>query len=249
MIIEFLIFSSLILFTVMTRERRERILKKSLDDWVCDVLNLWIQGIVVPIVQIYVIFKTLNYFIPSYSGSWNVGLIGAAALNLLVVDYVYYLTHKTLHRDTFWGFHLLHHSVTDFDVLASARNTIWTTFLFPYVWLNSLFLFFIDDKKTYVICATTTAMLDLWRHSRLAPKIKGPIFNLISKVLITPHEHAWHHSKGVSKKNFGANLCIWDKLHGTYHQNPRFPKEMGYPIKSSLGTKLLLPNKLKRENP
>ncbi|ATH07977.1 hypothetical protein BIY24_08440 [Halobacteriovorax marinus] len=246
--IELSIFSSLVLFTAYDSERRERLLKKKFDDWFCDLINLTIQGTIVPLIQVYFIVKVLKLTLPNFESTWQIGITGAIFLNLIIVDYVYYLTHKALHKDRWWGLHLLHHSVTDFDIFASARNTIWTTFLFPYVWLNSIFYFFIDNKKAYLVCASITAMLDLWRHSKLAPKIKGPIFNFLSLILITPHEHSWHHSKGVSKKNFGANLCIWDKLHGTYHNNPRFPKEMGYPIKSDLKTKLLNPFKLKREN-
>ena len=247
-LIELSIFSLLVFFTILGRERREKIIKKSFDDWVSDLLNLTIQGTIVPILQVYVIFKLLLYAFPSYQSSWELGWTGAIFLNFIVVDYIYYLVHKALHRESLWGLHILHHSVTDFDVFASGRNTIWTTFLFPYIWLNSIFLFMIDDKKSYLICASITAMLDLWRHSRLAPEEKGIIFNFLSLFLITPHEHGWHHAKGVSKRNYGANLCIWDKLHGTFHKNNKFPKEMGVKVRSNLATKLFFPSKLKREN-
>ncbi len=246
--IELSIFSLLILFTVLGRERRERIIKKSFDDWASDLINLFIQGTLVPVLQIYILLKALRFAVPNLESSWALGWAGAIFLNLIIVDYTYYFFHRSFHKDSLWGLHLLHHSVSDFDIFASARNTIWTTFLLPYVWLNSIFLFLINDKTTYLICVSATGMLDLWRHSRLAPKEKGPIFKFLATFLITPHEHGWHHSKGISKKNFGANLCLWDKLHGTYHQNSRFPKEMGYPIKSNLRTKLFFPNKLKREN-
>ena len=143
-LIELSIFSLLVFFTILGRERREKIIKKSFDDWVSDLLNLTIQGTIVPILQVYVIFKLLLYAFPSYQSSWELGWTGAIFLNFIVVDYIYYLVHKALHRESLWGLHILHHSVTDFDVFASGRNTIWTTFLFPYIWLNSIFCLFQD---------------------------------------------------------------------------------------------------------
>jgi len=34
--------------------------------------------------------------------------------------------------------------------------------------------------------------------------------------VITPHEHAWHHSSARTDVNFGANLSLWDRVHGAY---------------------------------
>jgi len=49
----------------------------------------------------------------------------------------------------------------------------------------------------------------------------------VALFLITPHEHAWHHSREAFGCNYGANLSLWDRLHGTYRSPEAPPQALG----------------------
>jgi sterol desaturase/sphingolipid hydroxylase (fatty acid hydroxylase superfamily) len=153
-----------------------------------------------------------------------------------------------MHSDFLWGLHLIHHSSKEMDVVVSSRNSVWTSFFFPYLWLNSLFLFLLDNKVGFVLGVSMTAMLDLWRHSYLTMNPSSTLYKFTSLILHTPIHHSWHHSRSRSRVNFGANISIWDRLFGTYYHSQEFPKDLGFDVKGDLKTKLFHPFKLREEN-
>lgn len=120
--------------------------------------------------------------------------------------------------------------------------------MFPYLWFNALFLFVLEDKSAYLAAVSLSAVMDLWRHSYLSPKSESKLYRFISLFLITPIDHAWHHSRSKSRVNFGANINIWDKIHGTFYDGDEFPNDLGFKIKGTLFTKLFRPIKLGRDN-
>lgn len=238
-----LAFAALILAT-LTR-RGPSFFHKSRQDWIVDTLGLTVQGTLIPILQTYVLIRGLQAFAPQ----WRGGLVFSeepwldAALsfcvNFLIIDYLYYWNHRWLHTDTLWPAHALHHSVQDFDVLGTSRNTLWTSALILYLWFNALFIFLLRDPRAYILAAALTASLDLWRHSELQP---WPwLERLLSPIFILPRDHAWHHASEFSHCNFGANLKLWDQLHGTWKPSEAFPESLGVPSELSLTRQLLWP--------
>lgn len=215
-------------------------LTKSFDGWVLDLLNLPIQGIVVPILQTIIFYGLLEGFLPTYKGSLELSPILAFGLNFIVVDYFYYWNHRLLHVDGLWNLHKVHHSVEDMDVLATSRNTIWTTFLILYVWVNSIFIFLLNDPTFYVMAASFGAALDLWKHSNFpsSKMLRDYVF------IATPVDHHWHHSSEPNC-NYGANLNLWDKLHGTYRKEAHKPATLGIKLELPLWRSLLFPFKEK----
>jgi len=105
-----------------------------------------------------------------------------------------------------------------------ARNTLWTPLLIVYVWLNALALFLLREPAGFLLGMSLTAALDLWRHSPL----RAPRF--VSLLFITPHEHAWHHSRERTDVNFGANLSVWDRVHGTFGGDVAAPTSLGVDV-------------------
>ena len=80
---------------------------------------------------------------------------------------------------------------------------------------------------------------DLWRHSALHPP--KPLADVLGLVFVLPADHAWHHSAGEPNINFGANLKVWDQLHGTWRAHDALPETLGVPLELSLGRKLMWP--------
>jgi sterol desaturase/sphingolipid hydroxylase (fatty acid hydroxylase superfamily) len=64
---------------------------------------------------------------------------------------------------------------------------------------------------------------------------------ILSPWLILPQDHNWHHSRENKNCNYGANLKIWDKIHGTYYQNQALPQNLGINTSLNLFQKLLFP--------
>jgi sterol desaturase/sphingolipid hydroxylase (fatty acid hydroxylase superfamily) len=124
------------------------------------------------------------------------------------------------------------------DVLVTSRNTVWSHFLILYVWVNALGVFLLADPTAFVLAAAATAALDLWRHSEAGG---GRLGRLLGRVLVTPAEHAWHHSATRTGCNFGANLTWWDRLHGTSHRPGGPPADLGLTLAWSLRQRLLAP--------
>lgn len=228
--------------------RRLKFFKRRFEDNIVDALSLGIQGLLIPFLQFLLIYFAFDYLFPSLKNSILLPQWVGFLINFIFIDFLYYVVHRSMHSDLLWGLHLLHHSAEEMDIVVSSRNTVWTSFFFPYLWLNSFFIYALSNKSGYIIAVSMTAMLDLWRHSRMTINPQSKLYEVISLILLTPMHHAWHHSRKLSRVNFGANLCFWDRLFGTYKHAHEFPKEMGFRLKSGLGTKLFLPFRLQREN-
>jgi sterol desaturase/sphingolipid hydroxylase (fatty acid hydroxylase superfamily) len=227
------------LWTIIGSERRQRMVRKSWQDWLLDCTNLFVQGSAIPWLQTAALFLCYQWLAPKYQGLVHPGLIGGFLLNFILVDYLYYWNHRLLHSSALWRTHLVHHSVTEMDVLATSRNTLWTSFLICYLWINSLALFLIDDPRGYLLAIAITASLDLWKHSEWHP---WPWLGaLLSPFLILPIDHAWHHCSQERYGNYGANLKIWDQIHGTWRSSTERPELLGVPHHLTLLQKLFWP--------
>ncbi len=248
LVIELAIFALLMFWHLSNQGRRLKFLARSLDDNIIDTLSLGIQGLLVPLLQFLMIFYAFDFFFPDLRSSIAIPNWAGFLINFVFVDFLYYLVHRSMHSNLMWGLHLLHHSAKEMDIVVSSRNTVWTSFFFPYLWFNSFFVFALENKGGYILAISMTGMLDLWRHSYLTINPNTKLYELVSLVLHTPIHHAWHHSRSQSRVNFGANLCIWDRLFGTYKHAHEFPKDLGFDVKSDLKTKLFLPLRLQREN-
>jgi sterol desaturase/sphingolipid hydroxylase (fatty acid hydroxylase superfamily) len=249
-ILVFFTFSLLIVFTVVDRRRFVTICLKSREDWILDAVGLFFQGIVIPWLQIAVVYQVYYYLLPSDRSSFHLPAIAAFLLSFVAVDYIYYWNHRLLHSRWLWKLHLVHHTMTEMDVLGTSRNTIWTSFFIVYLWIHALFIYLLADPTWYIFGVSLTSALDLWRHSAIAPQSKSLLYRYLSPWLIFPQDHAWHHSSNTGDRprwregscgNYGANFKLWDKIHGTCYQSDRMPVSLGVETNLALAQKLFYP--------
>jgi sterol desaturase/sphingolipid hydroxylase (fatty acid hydroxylase superfamily) len=165
----------------------------------------------------------------------------AFLLNFVAVDYLYYWNHRLLHTQRFWTTHAVHHSARQADVFITSRNTLWTPLLIVYVWANGALVYLLADPAPFLLAVALTASLDLWRHTVFFAAPGGRLHRLLALVLVTPNEHLWHHSSARATCNFGANLSVWDRLHGTFYSPAHRPASLGIPVRLSLWRRLLFP--------
>jgi sterol desaturase/sphingolipid hydroxylase (fatty acid hydroxylase superfamily) len=220
---------------------RRTIKEKNAIAWALDFSGLIIQGTLIPLLQIYLVAGGLFLLAPDLKGIWQLSTPAQFLLNFVLVDYAYYLMHRAFHTKWLWPIHSVHHSAEAMDVFVSSRNSLWTSFFIPYLWLNGLFVFLLANPVGYLSAIVTTAMLDLWRHSELFPRGNSFVVKALRLVFISPREHAWHHSKTNSRTNFSANLALWDRLHNTYLEREEFPPSYGLPLKGGFWRRFLIP--------
>jgi len=243
--ITFAVFCLLILWTSYSdRTLLRRSAWRDSNRWL-DVLGLLMQGVVVPALQVVLVFSLLNTVTPSLKGRVSINPLWAFLLNFIVVDYLYYWNHRLLHTKAIWTWHAVHHTAGQMDVWVTSRNTLWSPFFILYMWINGFSIFILKDPAPYVLAASCTAALDLWRHSRFTPQSGSLVRKLLSLGFVTPHDHSWHHSSDRPNCNYGANLNWWDRLHGTYYSPEAVPARLGIELNMNFWRKLFYP--MKRE--
>ncbi|MEM1392470.1 MAG: sterol desaturase family protein [Cyanobacteria bacterium P01_H01_bin.150] len=237
----FFTFVILLALTVTNSKQPFLYFKKSCEDWLLDSIGLFFQGFIVPFLQIAVVFQLYQRLLPNTSGLLNLYPVAAFLISFVFVDYLYYWNHRLLHTRKLWFIHQVHHTVTEMDVLGTSRNTLWTSFFIVYLWIHPLFLYLLQESKWYILGISLSSALDLWRHSNFTPKPNSWIYPWLSSCLILPKDHAWHHSNDCIKGNYGANLKVWDKIHGTYYEFEGLPDSLGIKNSLSFTKKIFLP--------
>lgn len=234
-------FIGLLGWTISDQFGRTQLKAKSREDWLLDGVGLTIQGIFIPLLQATLVYWLYQYLLPNQQGYLKLSPILSFILSFVVVDYLYYWNHRLLHSKLFWQLHQVHHTVTQMDVLGTSRNTVWTSLLIVYVWIHTWFLYLLADPTGYLLGVSLTSALDLWRHSRLMIAANSWLYGFLSLWLILPQDHAWHHCRESPHANYGANLKIWDKLHGTYYESQDLPTAIGIPVSLTLKQKIFFP--------
>lgn len=219
----------------------QRLRAKPLADWLLDVCGLAIQGVMIPALQVGLLYGGLSRLAPHWANSITLSPVVGFLICTVAIDYAYYWNHRWLHGIA-WPIHKVHHTVTQLDVLSSSRNSVWSSFFILYLWVHTLMLYLLSEPSGYLWGISLTAMLDLWRHSRLGPAAGCRWYRWLSPWLVLPQDHALHHAHAHGCGcNFGANFKIWDRLHGTARRADDFPNKLGIPTTMSFWQKLLYP--------
>jgi sterol desaturase/sphingolipid hydroxylase (fatty acid hydroxylase superfamily) len=194
-------------------------------DHLLNLAGLTVQGMVIPLAGYGIAQYVLAPLSPDWSGSLKLGWWGAFLLNVVVVDFLYYLQHRAFHAiDPLWRLHKCHHASPRVNVWATSRNTLVTNFLFVYLLVNPVLGFMCDAPEGFFFGAALTASLDLWRHAHL-PERSSPAW--LGALMITPLHHHQHHSTEGHRVNYGANLIIWDRIFGTARDPREYPARYG----------------------
>ena len=216
--------------------------RKPLRDWLLDLAGLAVQGALIPVLQIVLVAALWGVAKPGLRQSVDLpgpDALGGFLLSFAVVDYVYYWNHRLLHQRSLWPAHLVHHTVSEMDVLGTSRNTLWTSLLICYVWLHGSAVYLLHRPDGYLCGAALGASLDLWRHSQLDPP--PWLARWLDPWLVLPRDHGWHHATPAPPGNYGANLKLWDRLHGTWLDRSDTPDCLGVKTPMTLTRQLLWP--------
>lgn len=154
----------------------------------------------------------LNNFALPY---WLPVVIGVAVLDLVI-----YLQHVMFHTvPVLWRLHMMHHADLDFDVTTGLR-------FHPIEMILSMG---IKLSVVVVIGAPALAVLifeillnatSMFNHGNI--RLPSTIDRKLRLLVVTPDMHRVHHSVTIreTNSNFGFNLPWWDRLLGTYRDQP-----------------------------
>ena len=147
--------------------------------------------------------------------SWS-----AIAGSVVLLDLAIYLQHVMFHAvPGFWRLHRMHHTDLDFDVTTGARFHPIEIVLSMLIKLGAVAAFGTPAAGVLIFEVLLNAT-SMFNHGNL--RLPGRLDRYLRWLVVTPDMHRVHHSivVGETNSNFGFNLPWWDRLLGTYRDQP-----------------------------
>ncbi len=142
-------------------------------------------------------------------------------LSLLILDCIIYWQHRLFHTiPMFWRLHRMHHTDIEFDFTTAVRFHPIEIILSILLKLIVIFLLGAPAIAVMVfeILLSSSA---LFNHSNI--KLSKSVDKVLRLFIVTPDMHRVHHSvyREETDSNYGFNIPWWDKLFGTYVDQPK----------------------------
>jgi len=145
----------------------------------------------------------------------------AVIASIVIMDFVIYLQHVMVHAiPVLWRLHRVHHADPDFDVTTGARFHSIEIFLSMLIKFATIAVLGppVVAVVIFEVVLNATAMFN---HSNV--RMNLTLDKFLRLFVVTPDMHRVHHSveDDEANSNFGFNLPWWDRLFGTYRDQPR----------------------------
>jgi sterol desaturase/sphingolipid hydroxylase (fatty acid hydroxylase superfamily) len=147
------------------------------------------------------------------------------AAAFLVLDGERYLEHRLLHAiPLLWRLHQVHHSDVDYDVTTGLRFHPLEVLVKQCLYLGVIALFGLPAMAIAIVEAVTM-VVDLTVHGNIA--LPNRLEWLMRLFVVSPGMHRIHHSDIYAEQqtNFGVVFPWWDRLFGTYLQDPELGQD------------------------
>ena len=144
----------------------------------------------------------------------------AIPLAVLVLDFAIYLQHVMFHAvPAFWRLHRMHHADLDFDVTTGARFHPIEILLSVAIKIGVIVLIGAPPVAVLIFEVLLNAT-SMFNHSNVTLPLG--LDRILRWIVVTPDMHRVHHSilPYETNSNFGFNLPWWDRLLGTYRDQP-----------------------------
>ncbi|NNJ91099.1 MAG: sterol desaturase family protein [Gammaproteobacteria bacterium] len=141
--------------------------------------------------------------------------------SIIVLDFMIWLQHVAVHAiPVFWRLHRVHHADRDYDTTTGLR-------FHPLEILLSMVIKFIviialgPPVVAVILFEVILNGMAMFNHGNV--RLPLPLDKVLRILFVTPDMHRVHHSveDDEANSNFGFNLSIWDRLFGTYVDQPR----------------------------
>jgi len=178
---------------------------------------------------VWLVFPVLAVGMASFASNQGWGIFNYFELpfwfvvvaSVVIMDFVIYLQHVMVHAvPALWRLHRMHHADLDFDVTTGAR-------FHPLEIILSMLIKFATivvlgpPVLAVVIFEVVLNATAMFNHSNV--RLPLGIDRVLRWLVVTPDMHRVHHSTedDEANSNFGFNLPWWDRLFGTYRDQPR----------------------------
>jgi sterol desaturase/sphingolipid hydroxylase (fatty acid hydroxylase superfamily) len=145
----------------------------------------------------------------------------ALMATVIAMDLVIYLQHVMVHAvPLLWRLHRVHHADPDFDVTTGARFHPLEIILSMLIKFATILVLGppVVGVVIFEVLLNVTAMFN---HANV--RLPEQLDRVLRLFVVTPDMHRVHHSveDDEANSNFGFNLPWWDRLLGTYRDQPR----------------------------
>ncbi|GFE58681.1 sterol desaturase family protein [Geobacter sp. AOG1] len=188
--------------------------------------NLVMVGLDTAIVRL--LFPTLPVGIALLAEQRGWGILNITGIPLgtrviagvVLLDFVIYLQHVLFHNlPLLWRIHRMHHTDLDLDVTSGNRFHPLEIIISLGIKLAAILLTGAPALAVlaFEIILNATSMFN---HGNIT--IPQPVDHWLRKLVVTPDMHRVHHSiiPRETNSNYGFNLPWWDRLCGTYRDQP-----------------------------
>jgi sterol desaturase/sphingolipid hydroxylase (fatty acid hydroxylase superfamily) len=146
---------------------------------------------------------------------WAATMIGVIALDLVI-----YIQHVMFHHvPLLWRLHRMHHADLDIDVTTGVRFHPLEILLSLAIKMAAVLALGVPAVAVLIFEVLLNAT-SMFNHSNVAlpPRLEP----MARWIIVTPQMHQVHHSivRQETDSNFGFNLPWWDRLFGTYRDQP-----------------------------
>ncbi|HAX23182.1 MAG TPA: fatty acid hydroxylase [Hydrogenophaga sp.] len=145
----------------------------------------------------------------------------AVPLAVVAMDFVIWLQHVMVHAvPALWRLHRVHHADLDYDLTTGARFHPIEIVLSMGIKFATIALLGAPVLAVVVFEVLLSACA-MFNHGNI--RLPERVDRVLRWFLVTPDMHRVHHSveDDESNSNFGFNLTWWDRLFGTYREQPR----------------------------
>jgi sterol desaturase/sphingolipid hydroxylase (fatty acid hydroxylase superfamily) len=152
---------------------------------------------------------------------YELPFILSLVITIVAMDFIVYLQHVMVHAiPALWRLHRVHHADLDYDVTTGSRFHPLEIILSMLIKFATIMLLGAPVIAVIIfeVVLNATAMFN---HGNL--KIPTGLDQILRWLVVTPDMHRVHHSveDDEANSNFGFNLPWWDRLFGTYRDQPR----------------------------
>jgi sterol desaturase/sphingolipid hydroxylase (fatty acid hydroxylase superfamily) len=145
----------------------------------------------------------------------------AIPIAVTAMDFVIWLQHVMVHAvPALWRLHRVHHADLDYDLTTGAR-------FHPFEIILSMLIKFATimvlgpPVAAVILFEIILNGMAMFNHGNVS---LPPLLDRVLRwLIVTPDMHRVHHSveDDETNSNFGFNLSWWDRLFGTYRDQPR----------------------------
>lgn len=145
----------------------------------------------------------------------------AAIIGFLALDLAIYVQHVVTHKvPLLWRLHQVHHADDDVDLTTGLRFHP-VEIILSALYKAAIVLALGIDPWTVLAFEAVLNASAIYTHGNIGLPVK--LDNLLRKLFCTPDMHRVHHSviREETDSNYGFFLSVWDRMFGTFRQEPR----------------------------